>query len=172
MKRVLVIGCPGSGKSMFSRALHRITGLPLFHLDMMYWNADRTTVDPSVFHDRLKSALQNEAWIIDGNYASTMELRMQACDTIVFLDYPQEVCLAGIRERRGKVRPDMPWVEPENEEDEEFIAFVQSFRMQNRPKIMQLLARYGEKDIHVFEKRSQADAFLRQYKSTDSARNG
>ena len=172
MNRVLVIGCPGSGKSMFSRALHRITGLPLFHLDMMYWNADRTTVDPSVFHDRLKSVLQNEEWIIDGNYASTMELRMQACDTIVFLDYPQEVCLAGIRERRGKVRPDMPWVEPENEEDEEFIAFVQSFRMQNRPKIMQLLARYGEKDIHVFEKRSQADAFLRQYKSTDSARNG
>ena len=172
MNRVLVIGCPGSGKSMFSRALHRITGLPLFHLDMMYWNADRTTVDPSVFHDRLKSVLQNEEWIIDGNYASTMELRMQACDTIVFLDYPQEVCLNGIRERRGKVRPDMPWMEPENEEDEEFIAFVQSFRMQNRPKIMQLLARYGEKDIHVFEKRSQADAFLRQYKSTDSARNG
>ena len=172
MNRGLVIGCPGSGKSTFARALHQATGIPLFHLDMMYWNADRTTVDPSVFHDRLKSALQNEAWIIDGNYASTMELRMQACDTIVFLDYPQEICLAGIRERRGKVRPDMPWVEPENEEDEEFIDFIQNFRTQSRPKIMHLLARFGEKDIHIFENRGQADVFLRQAERITDAMSG
>ena len=97
---------------------------------------------------------------------------MQACDTIVFLDYPQEVCLAGIRERRGKARPDMPWVEPENEEDEEFIAFIQSFRTQSRPMIIQLLARFGEKDIHVFENRDQADAFLRQAERITGAMSG
>lgn len=44
MKKVIVIGCPGSGKSTFSKALHKITDIPLFHLNMIFWNADKTTV--------------------------------------------------------------------------------------------------------------------------------
>ena len=55
----MVIGCPGSGKSTFSRELHKITGIPLFHLDMMYWNADRTIVDTAVFHQRLLDIMKN-----------------------------------------------------------------------------------------------------------------
>ena len=100
MKKVIVIGCPGSGKSTFSKSLHRITGIPLFHLDMLFWNADKTTVEKSVFLDRLLKIFQNDEWIIDGNYASTMELRMQKCDTVIFLDYPLDVCLNGIKERK------------------------------------------------------------------------
>ena len=72
MKKIIVIGCPGSGKSTFSRELSLRTGLPLFHLDMMYWNADRTHVEKPVFLDRLQSAMSGEAWIIDGNYSRTM----------------------------------------------------------------------------------------------------
>ncbi len=107
MKKVIVIGCPGSGKSTFSRALHDITGLPLIHLDMLYWNADKTTVDRPVFRVRLSETMQQSEWIIDGNYGSTMELRMQACDTIILLDYPTEVCLDGVRQLRNicKVHP-------------------------------------------------------------------
>ena len=85
MKRVIVIGCPGSGKSTFARALHDKTGLPLHHLDMMYWNADKTTVPKEVFRARLAELLTEDAWIIDGNYGSTMETRMAACDTVFFL---------------------------------------------------------------------------------------
>ena len=88
MKKVIVIGCPGSGKSTFSKSLHKITNIPLFHLDMIFWNADKTTVEKPVFLDRLLNIIQNDKWIIDGNYGSTMELRMQACDTVIFLDYP------------------------------------------------------------------------------------
>lgn len=84
MKRIMVIGCPGSGKSTFSRELHIITGIPLFHLDMMNWNTDRTTVDKSVFRERLLNTIQKSEWIIDGNYGSTIELRLQACDTVIF----------------------------------------------------------------------------------------
>ena len=69
MKRVIVIGCPGSGKSTFSRALHDVTGLPIHYLDMMYWNSDRTVVEKTVFIRRLNEALDKEEWIIDGNYA-------------------------------------------------------------------------------------------------------
>ena len=96
----MVIGCPGSGKSTFSRTLHKLTGIPLFHLDMMYWNSDRTTVDKAVFREQLSNTLQKDEWIIDGNYGSTMELRLQACDTVIFLDYSLNVCLDGIKARR------------------------------------------------------------------------
>ena len=73
MKKIMVIGCPGSGKSTFSRALHNVTGIPLFHLDMLYWNADRTIVDKAVFRERLADTIQKNEWIIDGNYGSTIE---------------------------------------------------------------------------------------------------
>ena len=105
MKKVLVIGCPGSGKSTLSRALQKRTQLPLFYLDRMNWNPDRTTVEREVFRKRLQAVLQQEEWIIDGNYASTMELRLQACDTVIFLDYPTQLCLDGVRERQGKCGP-------------------------------------------------------------------
>ncbi|MBE6630217.1 MAG: adenylate kinase [Ruminococcaceae bacterium] len=158
MKKVIVIGCPGGGKSTFSRALHDKTGLPLHHLDLMYWNADKTTVEKSVFLERLAAVLEKDAWILDGNYASTMEMRMAACDTVIFLDYPLDVCLDGVRRRRGKPRADMPWVEQES--DAEFIAFIQSYRAQQRPQVLALLEKYGEKNVLVFTSRAQADNFL------------
>lgn len=159
MKKVIVIGCPGSGKSTFSRALHKITGIPLFHLDMMYWNADRTIVEKAIFRERLSNALQKDEWIIDGNYGSTMELRLKECDTVIFLDYPSEVCLNGIRERRGQARSDMPWVEAD-EEDEEFTQFVKSYNSQSRPQVMELLDRYSHKNIFIFASRIEAADFL------------
>lgn len=161
MKKIIVIGCPGSGKSTISRALHSITEIPLFHLDMMYWNADRSIVDKAVFLERLSNAMQKEEWIIDGNYNSTMELRLQACDTVIFLDYPLEICLAGIQERKGKPRADMPWVEQE-EDDEEFIAFIKNYEIESKPKVMELLDKYSCKDIHIFRSRNEADEFLKE----------
>ena len=159
MKKVIVIGCPGSGKSTFSRALHEKTGIPLHHLDMMFWNADRTTVEKSVFLERLHSAMEQDEWIIDGNYGSTIEMRLAACDTAFFLDYPAEVCLEGVRARRGKPRSDMPWYETD-EEDEEFIGFIKSYNEESRPRVMELLERYAHKDIHIFKNREEKDAFL------------
>ena len=158
MKKVIVIGCPGSGKSTVSRALHNKTGIPLYHLDMMYWNADKTTVEKSVFLERLSAVLEKDEWIIDGNYGSTMELRMAACDTVIFLDYPLDVCLDGIKERRGKPRSDMPWIE--TEEDAEFIEFIKNYNEQQKPKVLELLEKYSDKNIVIFKSREQADAFL------------
>ena len=158
MKKVIVIGCPGSGKSTVSRTLHNKTGIPLYHLDMMYWNADKTTVEKSVFLKRLSDVLEKDEWIIDGNYGSTMELRMAACDTVIFLDYPLDVCLDGIRERRGKPRSDMPWIE--TEEDSEFIEFIKNYNEQQKPKVLELLKKYSDKNIIILESREQADAFL------------
>ena len=160
MQKIIVIGCPGSGKSTFSKALHEITGIPLFHLDMLFWNADKTTVEKAVFLERLAEVMGQSRWIIDGNYASTMELRMQACDTVIFLDYPLELCLEGIQRRRGTVRSDIPWVE--TEEDAEFMEFIKNYNDQNRPEVMRLLDQYSDKNIYIFTTRAEADAFLMQ----------
>lgn len=158
MKRAIVVGCPGSGKSHFARRLQALTGLPLVYLDRLYWRADKTTVSQEEFDRALAEALAGDRWIIDGNYLRTMEARLAAADTVFFLDYPTEVCLAGIAERRGKSRPDMPLVETET--DEELLSFVRAFPGESRPRILALLKAYPKKQTVVFETREEADAFL------------
>ena len=159
-QKILVIGCPGSGKSTFSRALAEQTGLPLYHLDMLYWNADKTTVSRDIFDERLQEILQKDAWIIDGNYARTMEKRLQFCDTVFFLDLSTEVCLESIRARIGKPRSDMPWVE--TEEDTEFMEYVSAFLKEQRPNILTLLQKYSHLNIVVFHSREEVDAYLKK----------
>ncbi len=160
MKRIIVIGCPGSGKSTFSKLLSEKIRIPLFHLDMMFWNADRTTVEKNIFRQRLSNVMQLDEWIIDGNYQSTIELRLQACDTVFFLDYSLDTCLDGVHSRRGKARTDMPWIEKENEEDVEFIEFIKKYRSESRPVVLELLEKYENKKIYVFKERSEAEEFL------------
>ena len=161
MQKVIVIGCPGSGKSTFSKALHDATGLPLYHLDMMYWNADGTRMPKCTFMERLHQALEKEFWIIDGNYGSTMELRMQFCDTVFFLDYPLDMCIDGIKSRKGKKRTDVPCAMLEDE-DEEFIEFINNYNSVSKPAVMELLHKYSHKRIIIFRDRNEANEFLVQ----------
>lgn len=158
MKKAVIIGCPGAGKSTFARNLHNITGLTLYHLDLLNWNPDRTTVPKEVFLERLDCILGREDWIIDGNYGSTMEMRIRECDTVFFFDIPTEVCLEGVRARIGKQRPDMPWVE--EIEDDEFIGFIKNFREHSYPKIIDILNKYPDKTILWFKSHKDSDGFL------------
>jgi adenylate kinase family enzyme len=155
----MIIGCPGSGKSTLARTLRDMTGLPLFYLDMLYWNGDRTTVSKENFLERLNEVIAGDRWIIDGNYGSTMEMRMQACDTVIFLDYPVEVCLEGVRQRRGKPREDIPWVE--TEEDQEFLQFIRDYGRDSRPKVLALLEAYTDKQTVILHSREEAAEYLR-----------
>lgn len=161
MQKVIIIGCPGSGKSTFGRKLRDIVGLPLYHLDMMYWNEDGTTVSGEIFDFRLQSVMSNPQWIIDGNYARTMEIRLKECDTVFFLDYDTEVCLDGIESRKGKPRSDMPWINGDGT-DEEFVDFVTCFNTVNRPEIVRLLDKYSDKNIVAFRSRSEAEIYLKE----------
>ncbi|MBR3954907.1 MAG: adenylate kinase [Clostridia bacterium] len=158
MNKVIVIGCPGSGKSTFSRVLHVLTSLPLYHLDLLKWNSDKTTVSKEVFLERLQNVLVLDKWIIDGNYGSTIELRLKECDTVFFLDYSVEVCIDGIKQRQGKPRSDMPWIE--TEDDAEFLEFIRNYNAQSRPKVLELLNNYPQKDVFIFKNRKEADEYL------------
>ncbi len=160
MKRVIIIGCPGSGKSTFARKLHEITELPLYHLDMLYWKPDRTSLPKDVFRSKLAELLRKDCWIIDGNYASTMEQRMQACDTVIFLDYPTELCMEGAISRLGKTRSDIAWAEAEQEIDAEFMSFIENYQQNMRPVVLNLLEQYKEKAIFIFHNRQEAEDFL------------
>ena len=160
MKKIIVIGCCGAGKSVFSRKLNMLTGIPLTHLDNLYWNADESTVPKEEFLDRLRAAMSQSEWIIDGNYGSTMEMRMDACDTVFFFDLPTEVCLDGIRQRRGKPRPDIPWIEDDGEIDLDFLTFVERYNTDTRPKVIELLQRHSDKNIIIFTSREESQEYL------------
>lgn len=159
MQKVLIIGCPGAGKSTFARRLQSLTGLPLYYLDRLWHRPDRTNVTREAFDAALAGLLTRPAWIIDGNYSRTLPGRLEACDTVFFLDFPLEVCLAGVENRRGVQRPDMPWVEEEL--NAEFLQYILDFGRDQLPIVTALLERYrGRRQIFTFHSRAEADASL------------
>ncbi len=159
MERVLVIGCPGAGKSSFARGLREKSGLPLYYLDMIWHLPDRTTVTREEFDRRLEEILREDRWIIDGNYGRTLERRLMRCDTVFLLDLPVEVCLEGAKERVGKQREDLPW--KEEELDPEFRRWIIDFPKEQLPRIYELLEQYKEgRRIIVFRSREEADEWL------------
>ena len=158
MEKVMVIGSPGAGKSTFARALRDRTGLPLYYLDMLWHRPDGTNVSREAFDAGLAEILKRDRWIIDGNYQRTMERRLQACDTVFLLDYPVELCLAGVEGRIGKPREDMPWVE--REFDGEFRQYILDFPRDQQPGIEKLLERYNGKELVRFRSRGEAEAYL------------
>ena len=164
MKKVIVIGCSGSGKSVFSRSFASLSGFPLYHLDNIWWREDGTNISRDEFDERLGEILDRDEWIIDGNYKRTMERRMAACDTVIFFDLPLEDCIEGIKARRGKPRPDMPWRGAGDSDDPEFMEFVKSFKDVQRPHVIELLEKYSDKRIVIFKSRDEADGFLRDFR--------
>lgn len=167
MKKVIVLGSPGAGKSTFARKLRDLTGLPLYYLDRIWHKPDRTTVSREEFDAALGEILARDEWIIDGNYNRTIERRLIACDTAILLDYPVEVCIAGAMARVGQEREEMPWTEETL--DSEFARYIEAFAAQQLPHVYELLAQYGKgRNILIFHSREEADAWLRLYETGET----
>ena len=161
MKKVIVIGCPGSGKSVFSKKLNKITGIPVFHLDMMFWNADGTTVERDIFHGKLSEVLKADEWIIDGNYISTMEQRIKLADTIILLDLDTNLCVENALARSKKERQsDMAAGFDVSKISQEFLDYIAKFKESTLPRIMAYYETYkNEKEFIILKSYKEIDEF-------------
>ena len=156
--KIMITGCCGSGKSTLSRKLADMTDLPLYHLDMIWWRPDESHIPREVFDRILTELTEGDRWIIEGDYSRTYEIRLRACDTLIFLDYDEETCMEGLRQRVGQKRSDIPWVEQRL--DQELVDMVCSYRQDKRPKLLDLMEQYPGKQVLVFHNRTEADAWL------------
>ena len=142
MKRVLVIGPGGSGKSTFARRLGQLLGIEVKHLDSFYWRAGWTKPSNEDWIRTVDELIGGESWIIDGNFGGTLTQRVERCDTIIFLDLPRLLCLWRITKRRityrNRSRPDMAEGCAEKL-DLEFISWVWNYSTRSRPKVVKLL---------------------------------
>ena len=162
-KRILLIGCSGAGKSTLSIKLAEILDLPVLHLDAVYWNEGWVPTPKSEFKEKLQMALEEPAWIIDGNFNSTIEMRSRYADLIIFLDFPNWLCLSRVLKRvwtyKGATRPDM--AEGCNEKiDWEFAKFIWTYPKKKRPGVLEMLGKMNV-DTLILQSPKEVDLWLR-----------
>ncbi|HEX8454049.1 MAG TPA: DNA topology modulation protein [Longimicrobium sp.] len=164
MRRVIVIGSGGAGKSTLARRLGEATGLPVHHLDVLYWKPGWVPTPDAEWDATIAGLAARPAWIMDGNYGRTMDQRLAACDTVVFMDLPRTVCLARVLRRwlrfRGRARPDLDPGCPE-QMTWEFARWVWRYPRDRRPGVLRRLAALGpDKRVVHLRSRREADRFL------------
>jgi adenylate kinase family enzyme len=142
MKRVLIIGSPGAGKSTFARRFGAATGLRVVHLDRLYWKPNWVEPTKEEWRKKVEEILQGESWIIDGNYSGTLDLRIQRADTAIFLDFSPAVCVWRILKRaafyrKGK-RLDSA-VGCDEKFDWEFVKLTWKYPTRSKPKVESML---------------------------------
>lgn len=164
MRRVLVIGSGGSGKSTFATRLGELLHLEVHHLDKFFWRPGWVETPRDEWAKTVTELIDRDSWIMDGNYSGTLDLRIQKCDTIVFLDLSRWLCLWRIMWRvlqyRKERRPDMAAGCPEKL-DPEFVRWVWNYPRESKPKVMKLLAEHSEsKQIVWLRSRAEVKNFL------------
>ncbi len=165
MQRIAIIGCGGSGKSTLARELGAVLGLPVHHLDQLYWHPGWVETAPTQWRALQQQLCSQPAWIMDGNYGGTLDLRLAAADAVVFLDLPTRVCLWGAVRRflqhRGRSRPDMAVDCPERL-DAQYLWWVCNYRRTRRSGILRRLQQLSrEKRVVILQSRRAVAEFLR-----------
>lgn len=164
MRKVLVIGPGGAGKSTLARRLGERLNVTVLHLDRFYWRAGWDETPKPEWREMVEEMLKGDAWIMDGNYSGTLDIRFQACDTVIFLDMARTLCLWRVIKRalmyRSKSRPDIAEGCPEKL-SLEFILWIWNYPRRSRPKIVRILeANPGEKRIIWLRSRRDVKRFL------------
>ncbi|MBL7495668.1 topology modulation protein [Frankia sp. CNm7] len=162
MNKIAIIGCGGSGKSTLARQVATILDLPVTHLDSLYYDDQWNPLPQKEFAARQEKLVVHDRWIIEGNYASTLPIRLRAADTVVFLDLPAITCLWGIAQRRWRYRGGqhadvgvydrITW---------SFVRYIAGYRRTMRPRVRQLLAEHApHAHLVTLTSRRQAKGFL------------
>ena len=164
MKKILVIGSGGAGKSTFARRLGEKTGIEVIHLDKLYWKPNWTETPKDEWRKIVGKIIKKDEWIMDGNFGGTMEMRIDACDIVIFLDFPRTVCVYRALKRwiayYKTNRPDM--TEGCNEKfDLKFLGWIWNFEKNAKPRIENLLEKFqNEKTIIRLPSKREVENFL------------
>lgn len=163
MRKIMIIGCGGSGKSTFAVQLSKRLMIPVFHLDQLFWKPGWVETPRVEWISTLESLCRQDAWIMDGNFGGTIDVRFASSDTVLFFDLPTRTCLSGALRRlitfRGRSRPDMAPGCPERL-DFKYLWWVSTFRLKRRRKILRKLEQQKEKRVLIFNSRRAANDFL------------
>ncbi|PPA70625.1 DNA topology modulation protein [Jeotgalibacillus proteolyticus] len=164
MRKIIIIGSGGAGKSTLSKKLGKKLGLPVFHLDAFFWNPGWEQTPKDTFIEMADEMINNPEWIIDGNYGSTLEPRMEAADTIILLNYSRYICVGRALKRRimyhNKTRPDMA-EGCEEKIDLEFLKWIWKFPKEKTPLIFEKLERFSsDKNIIIHSSPKQTEKWL------------
>jgi len=164
MRKILVIGSGGAGKSTFAARLGARLKLEVIHLDSCYWQAGWQETPKAEWRARVEELIAHDTWIMDGNYSGTLELRLKACDTVIFLDLPRTLCLWRVVKRAimywGKPRPDMAAGCPERLTFE-FVQWIWQYPRRTRPQVLaRLQACADAKQIVHLRSQAEVEKFL------------
>ena len=158
----MIIGCGGAGKSTLARKLGDRTGIPVVHLDRLFWKPGWVERTPEEFDPIVQGELEKDTWIMDGNFNRTMPQRIARCDTVIYLDFSRVACLLGVVKRvlTGKVRPDMGEGCPERV-DFEFLKWVWNYNKNKRERNYRLLNEATHAERIVLKNRRSVRRFLK-----------
>ncbi len=166
MKRILIIGSCGAGKSTLSRKMSSKLNLPIIHLDQEYWQPGWEETPKSEWEDKVKKLIKRPTYIMDGNYASTLDIRLSEADHLIFLDYPTRISFWRVLKRiisnYGKTRSDMTEGCPERF-DIEFLHYVLVFNLISRKRITKILEKHQDQtDIVILKTDKEVNTYLAQ----------
>ena len=164
MKKILVIGSGGAGKSTFAQRLGGILKLEVVHLDSLYWSPGWVEMPKDKWKTIVEELVKRDSWIIDGNYGGTLEIRLAACDGVIFLDVPRRICLGRVLKRvalyRKVRRPDMAAGCPEKV-NLEFIKYIWDYPRKRKPALLEKLKSYSQtKAVTILRSQAEIESFL------------
>jgi adenylate kinase family enzyme len=160
--RIIIIGSPGSGKSYLAKRIAEATNYPLIHLDNEFWKPGWVKTPREEWIEKQRKILATEKWIIDGNYDSTLDLRFEASDVVIFLDINRYVCMYSAIKRNGNKRSDLPeyCIEKFNKDFVGFLKLIWTFPKTNRLKIMELHKNHMEKPFIIIKSRREVKKLI------------